>query len=67
MPWSILIRSHRRNVSNMAIRPLIVGTLFVGLFVALIVSIAWIDKSQPTHEPAPLAPAPERPIPTPTQ
>ncbi|MBW9112934.1 hypothetical protein JNB88_04625 [Rhizobium cauense] len=51
----------------MAIRPLIVGTLFVGLFVALIVSIAWIDKSQPTHEPVPLAPAPERPIPTPTQ
>lgn len=51
----------------MAIRSLIVGTLFVAVFVAIILSIAWIDKSQPTHEPAPLAPAPERPLPTPTQ
>jgi len=51
----------------MAIRSLIVGILFVGVFVAMVLSIAWIDKSQPTHEPAPLAPAPERPIPTPMQ
>ena len=46
----------------MAIRSLVIGTLFVGVFVAIILSIVWIDKSQPIHELAPLAPAPERPI-----
>ncbi|MBB3539500.1 hypothetical protein FHT76_004959 [Rhizobium sp. BK176] len=59
--------SNRRNVSHMAVRSLIVGTLFVAAFVALILSIAWIDKSQPIHQPAPLAPAPERPIPPPAE
>lgn len=41
----------------MAVRPLLIGILFIGILVALIVSIAWIDKTQPLHQPDPLAPA----------
>lgn len=40
----------------MAIRPLIFGVLFVAVFVGIILSIAWIDKSHPIHASDPLAP-----------
>jgi hypothetical protein len=51
----------------MAIRPLIYGILFIAVFVAIILSMAWVDRSRPTHqaEPlAPVAPAPSTPAPT---
>ncbi|MDM9648545.1 hypothetical protein [Rhizobium sp. S163] len=41
----------------MAVRPLIIGILFIGILVAIILSIGWIDKTQPVHQPDPLAPA----------
>jgi hypothetical protein len=41
---------------DMAIRPLIFGVLFIAVFVGIILSIIWIDKSHPIHQPDPLAP-----------
>ena len=35
----------------MAVRPLIIGILFIGILVAIILSIGWIDKTQPVHQP----------------
>jgi hypothetical protein len=47
----------KRDINrDMAIRPLIFGVLFVAAFVAIILSITWIDKSHPIHAPDPLAP-----------
>ncbi len=54
----------------MAIRPLIFGILFIAIFVVIILSITWIDKTQPLHRPDPLAPAsprPTNPVPSPVQ
>lgn len=42
----------------MAVRPLLVGVLFIAILVIIILSIGWIDKTQPLHQPDPLAPAP---------
>lgn len=47
----------------MAGRSLIFGILFVAAFVALIVSIAWIDKTQPLHQPDPLSADRTQPVP----
>jgi hypothetical protein len=44
------------EASDMAVRPLIIGILFIGILVAIILSIGWIDKTQPVHQPDPLAP-----------
>jgi hypothetical protein len=41
----------------MAVRPLLIGIVFVAILVAIILSITWIDKTQPLHQPDPLAPA----------
>ncbi|WP_454849071.1 hypothetical protein [Rhizobium binxianense] len=41
----------------MAIRPLIFGILFVAVFVAIILSLIWVDKSQPVRQPDPLSPS----------
>ncbi|NLS03298.1 hypothetical protein HGP14_07930 [Rhizobium sp. P32RR-XVIII] len=41
----------------MAIRPLVFGILFIAIFVAIILSMAWVDRSRPTHQPDSLAPA----------
>ncbi|ARM87954.1 hypothetical protein RHEC894_CH01631 [Rhizobium sp. CIAT894] len=40
----------------MAIRPLIFGILFVSVFVVIILSMIWVDKSHPVHQPDPLSP-----------
>lgn len=46
----------------MAFRPLIFGVLFVAVFVVIILSIIWVDKSHPIRQPDPLAPtAPANP------
>lgn len=46
----------------MAFRPLIFGVLFVAVFVVIILSIIWVDKSHPIRQPDPLAPtAPSNP------
>ncbi|MEX2690956.1 hypothetical protein [Rhizobium mongolense] len=49
----------------MAIRPLMFGILFIAVFVAIILSIIWIDPTQPTRQPDPLAPVMPAPTPTP--
>jgi hypothetical protein len=41
----------------MAIRPLVFGILFIAVFVAIILSMAWVDRSRPTHQPESLVPA----------
>ncbi|MBB3963951.1 MULTISPECIES: hypothetical protein [Rhizobium] len=56
----------------MAVRPLVIGILFIGILVAIILSITWIDKTQPMRQPDPLAPAapganPTTPVPPPAQ
>ncbi|MDM9619800.1 MULTISPECIES: hypothetical protein [unclassified Rhizobium] len=53
----------------MAVRPLFIGILFVGILVAIILSMTWIDKTQPIHQRDPLAPStlPTEPIPAPSQ
>lgn len=40
----------------MAFRPLIFGVLFIAVFVMVILSIIWVDKSHPTRQADPLAP-----------
>ncbi|MBB3591580.1 hypothetical protein FHX08_001924 [Rhizobium sp. BK529] len=40
----------------MALRPLIFGVLFIAVFVLIILSIIWVDKSHPIRQPDPLAP-----------
>jgi len=40
----------------MAIRPLILGVLFIAVFVGIILSIIWVDKSHPIHQSDPLSP-----------
>ncbi|WP_413709319.1 hypothetical protein [Rhizobium sp. Rhizsp82] len=42
----------------MAIRPLLFGILFIAVFVGIIVSLVWVDPSQPTRQSDPLAPTP---------
>ncbi|SCW27554.1 hypothetical protein SAMN02927900_00005 [Rhizobium mongolense subsp. loessense] len=49
----------------MAIRPLMFGILFIAVFVAIILSIIWVDPTQPTRQPDPLAPVTPAPTPTP--
>jgi hypothetical protein len=54
----------------MAIRPLIFGILFIAVFVAIILSIIGVDKTQPLRQQDPLAPSapgPATPTPTPVQ
>jgi hypothetical protein len=51
----------------MTARSLIFGILFVAAFVVIIASIAWIDKTQPIHQPDPLATDRSQPIPPPAQ
>jgi hypothetical protein len=41
----------------MAFRPLIFGVLFIAVFVMVILSIMWVDKSHPIRQPDPLAPS----------
>ncbi|WP_194273757.1 MULTISPECIES: hypothetical protein [Rhizobium] len=41
----------------MALRSLIFGVTFIAILVAIVLSIGWIDKTQPLHQPDPLAPA----------
>lgn len=50
----------------MAIRPLIFGILFVAVFVVIILSIIWVDKSQPVRLSDPLSPSAPGPA-NPTQ
>ncbi len=40
----------------MHLRPLIFGILFIGIFVALILSLMWVDNTHPVREQNPLAP-----------
>ena len=42
----------------MAIRPLLFGILFIAVFVGIILSLVWVDPSQPTRQSDPLAPSP---------
>lgn len=42
----------------MAIRPLLFGILFIAVFVGIILSLVWVDPSQPARQSDPLAPAP---------
>jgi hypothetical protein len=53
----------------MAVRPLLIGISFIVVLVGIVLSIIWIDKTQPLHQPDPLAPSaiPSQPIPAPTQ
>ncbi len=41
----------------MAIRPLLFGILFIAVFVGIILSLVWVDPSQPRQS-DPLAPSP---------
>ncbi len=51
----------------MAFRPLIFGVLFIAVFVLVILSIIWVDKSHPIRQPDPLAPTAPANSPPPTQ
>ena len=47
----------KKEIRIMAFRPLIFGVLFIAVFVLIILSIIWVDKSHPIRQPDPLAPA----------
>ncbi|MBB3564266.1 hypothetical protein FHX06_005621 [Rhizobium sp. BK512] len=47
----------KKEIRIMAFRPLIFGVLFIAVFVMVILSIIWVDKSHPIRQPDPLAPS----------
>lgn len=47
----------KKEIVIMAFRPLIFGVLFIAVFVMIILSIIWVDKSHPIRQPDPLAPS----------
>jgi hypothetical protein len=53
IPWG----TGQKEIRIMAFRPLIFGVLFIAVFVMVILSIMWVDKSHPIRQPDPLAPS----------
>lgn len=57
----------KKEIHIMAFRPLIFGVLFIAVFVMIILSLIWVDKSHPIRQPDPLAPTAPANSPPPTQ